>query len=182
MNIKLGNLNFIPVTEHSELLAEPVIKMLSTIGNNEKVNIVEINPNFSDTTTFCKHYEVKMNQVANCVVLEAKRADKSWFAVCVILSNTKADVNGLIRKTLNARKVSFASMEQAVAQTRMEYGGICPIGIPNDWPILIDKAVADSEYVIIGSGIRGSKIAVSGAFLALLPNAILIEGLAKPNI
>lgn len=43
----------------------------------------------------------------------------------------------------------------------------------------IDKAVVDSEYVIIGSGIRKSKIAVPGSFLASLPNVIVIEKLAN---
>ena len=120
-----------------------------------------------------------MNQAANCVVLEAKRADRNWFAACVVFGNTRADVNGLARKTLDARKVSFAPMEQAVAQTGMEYGAITPIGLPSDWSILIDKAVADSNYVIIGSGIRKSKLAVPGSFLASLPNVQVLDGLGQ---
>lgn len=181
MNIKLGNLSFIIATEHPELLAKPVMKMLSAADNNTSVGVSEIDPSLSDTAAFCEHYKVGMNQAANCVVLEAKRADKNWFAACLILGNTRADVNGIARRTLDARKVSFAPMEQAVAQTEMEYGGISPIGLPDTWSILIDKAVVDSEYVIIGSGIRGSKLAVTGSFLASLPNAIVIEGLAQPR-
>ena len=68
-------------------------------------------------------------------------------------------------------------MEEAVALTRMEYGGITPVGLPSDWPILIDKAVADSTEVVIGSGIRKSKLIVTGKFLADLPNAVILEGL-----
>jgi prolyl-tRNA editing enzyme YbaK/EbsC (Cys-tRNA(Pro) deacylase) len=80
-------------------------------------------------------------------------------------------VNGIVRRHLDARKLSFASMDDAVAQTGMEYGGITPIGLPADWPLLIDESVATHERLIIGSGIRGSKLLVPGAFLAALPNA-----------
>ncbi|HET8591140.1 MAG TPA: YbaK/EbsC family protein, partial [Nakamurella sp.] len=59
-------------------------------------------------------------------------------------------------------------------------GGITPIGVPADWPILIDEAVAAAGPVVIGSGIRGSKIVIDGAALAGLPGAEVIEGLARP--
>lgn len=179
MNIKLGTLNIVPANLHLDLLAESVQKAIATLPNIESAGVAEINPDFSDTAGFCEHYKVDMNQSANCVVLEAKRAEKSWFAVCVILGDTRADINGLARKNLDARKVSFAPMERAVAQTGMEYGAITPVGLPKDWPILIDKAVADSEYVIIGSGIRKSKLAVPGNLLASLPNVQVLEGLGQ---
>ena len=179
MNIKLGTLDFTLTIEHPELLAKAVIDALSKLNNTDKIGVVEIDPNLSDTAAFCEQYKVNMNQAANCVVLEAKRADRNWFAACVVFGNTRADVNGLARKTLDARKVSFAPMEQAVAQTGMEYGAITPIGLPSNWSILIDKAVADSDYVIIGSGIRKSKLAVPGSFLASLPNVQVLDGLGQ---
>jgi hypothetical protein len=39
-----------------------------------------------------------------------------------------------------------------------EHYGITPVGLPVDWPILVDLNVVDQERVIIGSGIRGSKL------------------------
>jgi prolyl-tRNA editing enzyme YbaK/EbsC (Cys-tRNA(Pro) deacylase) len=53
----------------------------------------------------------------------------------------------------------------------MEYGGITPVGLPAGWPILVDVAVAASAWVVIGSGIRGSKILIPGAAIATLPRA-----------
>ena len=179
MNIQLGTLTFLPIKDHTELLAEPVSKALINLSIAESIGVVEIDPNLSDTAGFCEHYQIGMNQTANCVVLEAKRGDRIWFAACVILGSTRADVNGLARRTLDARKVSFAPMEQAVKQTGMEYGAITPVGLPADYPILIDKAVADSEYVIIGSGIRKSKLAIPGRILASLPNAQVLEDLGR---
>ena len=71
-------------------------------------------------------------------------------------------------------------MDDAVAVTGMEYGGITPIGLPAGWPILVDAAVAAAGPVVIGSGIRGSKIVIDGAALGRLPGAEVIEGLANP--
>jgi prolyl-tRNA editing enzyme YbaK/EbsC (Cys-tRNA(Pro) deacylase) len=179
MDIKLGTLKIISVADNLDLVAKSVGDVLINNPRKDEVGVTEIDPTLSDTAAFCEYYQVGMNQAANCVVLEAKRGDKTWFAACVILGSTRADVNGLARRTLDARKVSFAPMEQAVEKTRMEYGAITPVGIPSDWSILIDKAVADSEYVIIGSGIRKSKLAVPGSFLASLPNAQVLEGLGQ---
>lgn len=179
MNINIGNFKFELALKHPELMAKGVADVLAQLPDSDQVGVVEIDPNLSDTAAFCEHYQIGMDKAANCVVLEAKRADRIWFAACVILGNTRADVNGLARRTLNARKVSFTPMEVAVEKTGMEYGAITPVGLPSDWSILIDKAVADSGYVIIGSGIRKSKLAVPGSFLASLPNARVLEGLGR---
>jgi prolyl-tRNA editing enzyme YbaK/EbsC (Cys-tRNA(Pro) deacylase) len=62
----------------------------------------------------------------------------------------------------------------------MEYGGITPIGLPDEWPIFIDARVVEQAHVVIGSGIRGSKLWLPGPSLATLPGAEVIEGLANP--
>jgi prolyl-tRNA editing enzyme YbaK/EbsC (Cys-tRNA(Pro) deacylase) len=86
----------------------------------------------------------------------------------------------VVRNRLGARKASFAPVDDALAATGMEYGGITPIGLPPSWPLLIDSAVVQQPYVIIGSGIRGSKLLVPGPLLARLPAAEVIEGLGAP--
>jgi prolyl-tRNA editing enzyme YbaK/EbsC (Cys-tRNA(Pro) deacylase) len=80
------------------------------------------------------------------------------------------------------RKISFAGMDHAVRETGMAYGGITPIGLPPTWPILVDEAVASLNMIVVGSGIRGSKIAMSGPSAANLPNAeILALALSSTN-
>jgi prolyl-tRNA editing enzyme YbaK/EbsC (Cys-tRNA(Pro) deacylase) len=95
-----------------------------------------------------------------------------------VLATTRADVNGVVRRHLDARKASFAPMDDAVEHTGMEYGGITPIGLPADWPVLVDAAVVLAGTVVIGSGIRGSKLQLPGEALAELANAVVLEGLA----
>jgi prolyl-tRNA editing enzyme YbaK/EbsC (Cys-tRNA(Pro) deacylase) len=179
MNIRVGTLEFLVTKDHSELIAEPVAAALALIPQADTIGVAEIDPTLSDTAAFCAHYHVSITQAANCVVLEARRGDTTWLAACVIFGNTRVDVNGLARKTLEARKVSFAPMAEAVAQTRMEYGAITPVGLPNKWSILIDKAVADAAYIVIGSGMRKSKLALPGSVLASLPNVQVLPGLGR---
>ena len=108
------------------------------------------------------------------MIVEAKRGERVWHAACIILGVDRTDVNGAVKRQLDARRVSFASMDTAVALTGMEYGGITPIGLPPDCSILVDEGVAAADWLIIGSGLRASKLLVSGAWLASLPNATVL--------
>ena len=48
-------------------------------------------------------------------------------------------------------------------------------GLPEDWLILVDDAVAAAGPVVIGAGVRGAKLLVDGAALAALPNAEVLS-------
>lgn len=111
------------------------------------------------------------------MVVADKRGGETTLAACVVLSRTRVDVNGVVRRHLGTRKASFAPMDVAVSETGMEYGGITPIGLPASWPLLIDPAVVDQEWVLIGSGSRRGKLIVPGKALAALPGATVLEGL-----
>jgi prolyl-tRNA editing enzyme YbaK/EbsC (Cys-tRNA(Pro) deacylase) len=87
-------------------------------------------------------------------------------------------VNGVVRRLLDARKASFAAMDDAVRLTGMEHGGITPIGLPADWALYLDSRIPAVPRAIVGSGIRGSKIELPGALLAALPGAQVVDGLA----
>jgi prolyl-tRNA editing enzyme YbaK/EbsC (Cys-tRNA(Pro) deacylase) len=143
----------------------------------DEIEVAEIDPDLADTAAFCSTYDVPMEASANCVVVAARRGSDSRFAACVVLATSRADVNGLVRRHLDARKCSFASMDAAVAETGMEYGGITPLGLPVSWPVLVDAAVASSARVIVGSGVRRSKLWLPGAALAGLPGASVLSGL-----
>ncbi len=61
----------------------------------------------------------------------------------------------------------------------MEFGGIGPIGLPNEWPIFVDQNTLLLDAAILGSGVRKSKLIVSGAFIATLPGVQVLDGLAR---
>lgn len=174
--MRFGSLDFTPALDSSDLLAGPTAAALrSAEVASADVLVAAIDPGLADTASFCEHYEISMADGANCVVVQARRGDRTWYAACLVRGSDRADVNGVVRRHLDARKLSFAPMDDAVALTGMEYGGITPVGLPTDWPVLVDASVAEHERLIIGSGIRGSKLLVTGAFLASLPGAEVLE-------
>ena len=167
-----------PALDRPDLLAAPVATALRALPTLAPlVEVAQIDPELADTEAFCAAYGVLPEESANCVIVAARRGEQTSYAACMVLATTKADVNSLVRKHLGARKASFAPMDTAVELSGMEYGGITPIGLPADWPILVDAAVAASSVAVVGSGIRGSKLWLPGAAIAGLPGAQVLEGL-----
>jgi prolyl-tRNA editing enzyme YbaK/EbsC (Cys-tRNA(Pro) deacylase) len=172
----MGVLDVVPAAGRPDLLAPPVAAALAGLAG---VGVAEIDPDLADTAAFCEKYQVAPAESANCVIVTGRRDGEPRFAACVVLATTRADVNGLARRRLDVRKASFASTELAVAQTGMEYGGITPVGLPPGWPVLIDAAVAAAPRVVVGSGVRRSKLVLPGAMLAGLPGAEILDGLGR---
>src|SRR3712207_9171592 len=112
-------------------------------------------------------YEIGVTGVQTCalpiLVVAARRAGQTELAACLVPATTRADVNGLVRRHLGARKVSFAPQDVAVAESGMEYGGITPLGLPPSWPVLVAPAFAPPDLVVVGPGPRGRNWPCSGA-------------------
>ena len=100
--------------------------------------VAAIDDDLADTAAFTEAYGVPPEASANCVVVAARRAGQTTLAACLVLATTRADVNGLVRRHLGARKASFAPQDVAVAESGMAYGGITPVGLPAAWPVLVD--------------------------------------------
>ncbi|MEQ7122887.1 YbaK/EbsC family protein [Actinopolymorpha sp. B11F2] len=182
--LEIGKLLTQPALARPDLLAEPVLGALGTWTITEvpieEVRVGEIDPELADTAAFCAAYDIPLEISANCVIIAGRRGGETRYAAALVLATTRADVNGVIRRRLDARKASFAPMDTAVAETGMEYGGITAFGLPDGWPILVDARVAETEIAVVGSGLRRSKLFVSGRALAALPQATVVPDLASP--
>ena len=177
----LGTLAAVPALDRPDLLGAPVAAALKSLdpADAARVGVAEIDPELADTAQFCEAYASPLDRSANCVVVAGRRGGDTRYAACLVLATTRADVNGLVRKRLDARKASFAPMDDAVALTGMEYGGITALGLPDGWPLLVDGAVAAAPAVVVGSGIRGSKLALPGELASRLPGAEVVDGLGR---
>ncbi|MGW0660082.1 YbaK/EbsC family protein [Streptodolium elevatio] len=177
------SLDLHPALTRLDLLADPVADALKQWTGPvpvHAVEVAEIDPDLADTAAFCAHYGVTLEESVNCVVVAAKRGSEVTYAACMVAATTRADVNGLVRKHLGARKASFAPLAEVAAMSGMEYGGITPVGLPAGWPILVDAAAARLPSAVIGSGNRRSKLRLPGPALAALPGAEVLEGLGVP--
>lgn len=135
-------------------------------------------PDFADTAAFCERYGVPPAESANTILVATRQEPKAW-AACLALSTTRLDVNHTVKKLLGGKRVSFASAEETREKTGMMLGGVTPFGLPADIPIYIDARVLDPDRVVVGGGSRSWKVRLAGSALASLPNASVIEGLAR---
>jgi prolyl-tRNA editing enzyme YbaK/EbsC (Cys-tRNA(Pro) deacylase) len=178
----IGNLPAVPALDRTDLLAPAVAAALRELAGKlpaDQVGVAEIDPAVADTAAFCERYGVALTESANCVVVAGRREGQTRMAACMVLATTRADVNGLVKRELDVRKASFAATETAVELTGMEFGGITPIGLPAEWPLFVDEAVAATDWVVIGSGVRRSKLTLPGAAVASLPGAVVLAGLGR---
>ncbi|WP_136193889.1 MULTISPECIES: YbaK/EbsC family protein [Actinomyces] len=173
-----------PALERTDLLAPPVAAALRALADTTEghalaaaAQVVEIDPSLSDTDALNAEYSLNPEATGNCVLVAGKRTGERRLAACVVRATDFADVNHLVKQLIDVRKASFLPMEQAVEMSGMAYGGITPVGLPADWRLLIDAQVAARDTMLIGSGVRHSKLLVPGALLAALPGAEVIENL-----
>lgn len=174
-------LDWVPVAEAEHLLATSVAAALHTQDSwATRVQVAAIDPAWADTAALVEHSDVTLEESANCILVIGRRGGVERIAAVVVLATTRADVNTAVRKHLDMRKATFLSMERAVAESGMEHGGITPLGLPTEWPVLVDARVVQQPRVVIGSGLRASKLAIPGADLAAVPGVEVVEGLARP--
>jgi prolyl-tRNA editing enzyme YbaK/EbsC (Cys-tRNA(Pro) deacylase) len=166
-----------PALSRPDLLAPAVEAALGRLPWADQVRVAQIDPGLADTAQFCAAYGITLEESANCVVVAGRRGGETSYAACMVAATTRADVNGLVRQRLGARKASFGAVDVVTSLTGMEYGGITPVGLPGGWVVLVDDRVAKAPSVVIGSGIRGSKLWLPGSLLAELPGAEILPGL-----
>ena len=173
----LGSLVCFPALDRPDLLADPVAEALRGWSRAADVSVTEIDPALADTAALTEAYDLPLSASANCVVVSGRRAGEERIAACVVRADTRADVNNRVKRALDVRKASFLPMERAVEETGMEYGGITPVGLPDGWRVLVDASVLDVDVVIVGSGVRRSKLLLAGRDLAHLPGTEVLEDL-----
>ena len=173
----LGSLECASALDRLDLAADPVAAALKAWPRAGAVSVCEIDPELADTAALTAAYDLPLAASANCVVVSGRRGGEERIAACVVRADTRADVNNLVKRTLDVRKASFLSVERAVEETGMEYGGITPIGLPDGWRLLVDASVLDIDVAVIGSGVRRSKLLLSGRDVAEIPAAEVVDGL-----
>ncbi len=139
--------------------------------------VVACDPKLADTADFCEHYGFTAEQSANTLLVGSTKGEPV-FAACVVLANCRLDVNKTVRKKLGVRRLSFASPEDTRRLTGMELGGVTPVALPENLPLLIDSRVMQCNEIILGGGNRESKLLLPPGGLLKMSNAEVVEDLA----
>lgn len=172
-------LDSLSVVDHLDLVAAPVAELLAGWSQADQVAVVEVDPELADTAAMTAAYDLPLTASGNCVVVVGARSGEERIAACVVRADTRADVNKTVRKLLDVRKATFLSMERAVEESGMAYGGITPVGLPSGWRLLVDERLLAEPVVIVGSGVRRSKLLLPGSVLADLPGAEIVTDLGQ---
>ena len=157
-------------------MSDTVIEAAEATG--QTYQLVPCDPDLADTAAFCAAYGYGLDQSANAILVVGK-SEPRVYAVCLVLAITRLDVNGVVRRRFGVKKASFASADETIEITGMQIGGVTPYGLPAGLPIWIDSRIMDIDQVIVGGGSRDRKLLVPPASLAALPEAQVIEDLAK---
>ncbi len=140
--------------------------------------LIEIDPELADTAAFCAHYGYPEEKSGNAILVASKKPP-GQFAACLVLATTRLDVNSRVRGLMGVRKLSFAPAEVTAELTGMMIGGVTPFALPDDLVLYIDSRIPELDWVIVGGGSRSLKVKIDPAALTALPNAEVIENLAK---
>jgi prolyl-tRNA editing enzyme YbaK/EbsC (Cys-tRNA(Pro) deacylase) len=175
--VEIGGLTGTPALQRPELLGGPVAAALQQWPYAAQAEVVAIDPSLADTVALTEAYDLPLEASGSCVVGGGRRDGAERVAACVVRADTRADVNNLVRRRLDVRKATFLAMDEAVGRTGMEYGGITPVGLPDEWRLLVDEALSTMPVVVVGSGVRHSKLLLPGRLLAELPRAEVVPDL-----
>jgi prolyl-tRNA editing enzyme YbaK/EbsC (Cys-tRNA(Pro) deacylase) len=145
-------------------------------------------PGFADTAAFCERYGIAPEDSANTIVVVAKprpSGDGSGeqqprrYVACVVLATNRLDVNGVVKRRLGARKVSFASADETRELTGMSIGGVTAVALPADLAVWVDARVMERDSIVLGGGSRSLKIRVAPEVFLHVPGTEVVEDLAQ---
>jgi len=156
------------------LAEERVVSSLRNLG--VPYELIEIDPAFADTAAFCEKYGYALDRSCNTIIVASKKEPKK-FVGCVVLADTRLDVNKRVTKLMGVPKASFATAEEMITLTGMQVGGVTPFSLPPGVPLYVDERIMAKDWVILGGGGRSLKIKTSPAIFEKL-GAEVISGLA----
>jgi len=140
--------------------------------------VFECDPDLADTAAFCEQYGFSLQQSANTIIVASRKTDPIQYAACVVLANSRLDVNKKVCELMQTKRASFADSKITKELTGMMIGGVTAIGI-TDLPVYVDSHVLEQTEVIMGGGNRSTKVILPPHELTKLPNVQVVEGLAQ---
>ena len=164
------------MTESYSSSTSSVLKTVANLGLSYEV--IEIDPALVDTALFCEDYGFPMEQSGNTIIVASKKEPKV-FVACVVMANTRLDVNKRVRKLMGVSKASFASTEEMKGLTGMEVGGVTPLSLPEELKLYVDSRIMKLDWVLLGGGVRYQKIKISTEVFHQI-GAEIVKNLALP--
>lgn len=140
--------------------------------------VIACDSELADTAAFCETYGYSLDESANAILVASRKVEPTKYALCIVLATTRLDVNKAVCVELGVKRASFADAETTKEVTGMMIGGVTAPGVEGI-PILIDRNVLSQKRVVMGGGNRSSKLVMNPQELLKLPEARVVENLAR---
>ncbi len=96
------------------------------------------------------------------------KGENTGFCLLAVAGSGRADW-ATLRSHLGERKCRMAEFDEVPEATGYVVGAVPPVALPASLRVLVDQSVGNFQTVVIGSGVLGFALAVSGKdLLALL--------------
>ncbi len=172
-------LNFKPISENLNLVPDCILQLSEKLNIELKPMVTEIDKTFMGGKELCDHYNISPEDGANCVIVEVFKKEESFFVAIIVPVGYRADLNGIVKKHFDAKRVSLAPLEQVLKETEMEYGSITPFGLPSSYKILVDSKIMQKDKIIVGGGKQISKLYLPTKNFTETLGAEVIENLSN---
>jgi prolyl-tRNA editing enzyme YbaK/EbsC (Cys-tRNA(Pro) deacylase) len=136
--------------------------------------VLPCNPEWADTDVFCANYNIPRDRAAN-TILVASKGEPKQYAACLVLANTKLDVNHAVSRLMGIKRLSFASAVETKAVTGQSIGGVTVFALSESIPVYIDSRVMAADSVIVGGGNRSTKIKMAPEELRKIPRVTVAD-------
>jgi prolyl-tRNA editing enzyme YbaK/EbsC (Cys-tRNA(Pro) deacylase) len=155
-----------------EQLDPAVARAIESLGIT--CEVLPCNPEWADTEVFCANYNIPRDRAAN-TILVASKSDPKQYSACLVLANTKLDVNHAVSRLMGIKRLSFASADETKAVTGQSIGGVTVFGLPETIPVYVDSRIMAASYVIVGGGNRSTKIKLPPEELHRIPQVTISD-------
>ncbi|SRR6266542_143092 len=158
------------MSEHE--LDPAVARAIDALGI--ECEVLPCNPEWADTEAFCTHYDIPRDRAVNTILVVAKTEPKQY-AACLVLANTKLDVNHAVSRLMEIKRLSFASADETKVATGQLIGGVTAFGLPESIPLYVDSRIMNADSVIVGGGNRSTKIKLPPNELRKVPQLTVAD-------
>ena len=139
------------------------------------IQIIELPDSTATVELAAKGHGVAPAQIAK--TLSVRVGERRFLIVtCGIgrLDNKKA-------KSVFGGKVSMLGAEEVLEMTSHPVGGVCPFGLPQDWPIYCDVSLKAFDEVVPAAGSTHSAVRISPLRMAELVGAQWVDVCQTPE-
>jgi Ala-tRNA(Pro) deacylase len=116
----------------------------------------------------------RYEQQAKCLFLKVRESDRSYFVICAIPAQKKANMKAL-RDLLSAKEVGFATKDELKTVTGCNFGELAPVGKLFGVPLLMESDFLNETEIFINAGRLDISFAFNPHDLARVESPIFFQ-------